>query len=32
MERAIESLVKYQSEAEEKFRKWEECWEKEMEI
>ena len=32
MERAIESFVKYQSEAEEKFRKWEERWEKEMEI
>ena len=29
----IESFVKYQSEAEEKFRKWEEeHWEKEMKI
>lgn len=31
MERAIESFVKYQSEAEEKFRKWEDRWE-EMEM
>lgn len=33
MERAIESFTKYQSEAEEKFRIWEEeRWEKEMEM
>ena len=33
MERAIESFMKYQSDAEEKFMKWEEeRWEKEMEM
>ena len=31
MERAIESFMKYQSDAEEKFMKWEKRWEKEME-
>lgn len=32
MERAIESFVKYQSEAEESYRRWEEeRWEKELE-
>lgn len=33
MERAIESFMKYQSDAEERFMKWEEeRWEKEMEM
>ena len=32
MERAIESFMKYQSDAEERFMKWEEHWEKEMEM
>ena len=33
MERAVEAFVKYQTEAEEKFRKWEEeRWKKEEEL
>ena len=33
MEKAIESFVKHQNEAEEKFKKWEEeRWKKEMEL
>ena len=33
MEKAIESFIKYQAEAEEKFMKHEkECWEKEIEL
>lgn len=32
MDRAIEGFVKYQSEADEKYRKWEERWKKEAEL
>lgn len=33
MEKAIESFMKYQREAEERYQKWEEqCWQKETEL